>query len=123
MKRPFASSRPVGPFAKFGSSGPNGVALVYTTDDLSDFPGTRPAEVALSDTYMARRDDGNSAVVASAPDVEIVGSPRSDTRGVRVNTDVTNMNMEQFNAVKDATDEVMDEFIEYSTVAVSVPNP
>ena len=123
MDRPFADKRPLGPFAQSGSSGPDGVALVYTTDDLSDFPSTGAAETALSDTYMAKRDDGNSDVVAAAPNVEVIGSPRADTRGVKVTTDVTIMNMDQFNAVKDATDEVMDQFIEYSTVAVAVPNP
>ena len=123
MDRPFAEERPVGPFVGSDSSGPRGVAFVYTVSDFSHFPSTGEAEVALSDTYMKKREDGNSAVVASAPQVEVVGSPRSGTRAVRVTTDVSIMNMDQFEATKKATDKVMSQYFDYSTVAVAVPNP
>lgn len=122
MKRPFASSRPVGPFAQ--SSTPNGVTLVYTVNNIRDLPSTTNLERVLDDRYRSEREDGRSEVVASDPEVSTVGSPRSGTRGIKVNTGVTIMNMEQFNAVRDVTTEVMEEQgANINQVAVAVANP
>ena len=123
MDRPFAEERPVGPFVGSDSSSPNGVAFVYTVSDFSHFPSTGQASTELAEAYRSERDRGVSDVVAADPSVDVVGSPRSDTRAVRVTTDVTIMNMDQFEATKKATDKVMSQYFDYSTVAVAVPNP
>lgn len=123
MDRPLADSRPVGPFVEATSDGPNGVALIYTTNDISSFPSTRQLEVLLDDAYEQARLDGISEAVASDPDVSVVGSPRSDTRAIRVNTGVSIMNMDQFEEVKRITDEIISGAGNYSTVAVGVSNP
>jgi hypothetical protein len=80
-------------------------------------------EVLLDDAYEQARLDGIGEAVASDPDVSVVGSPRSDTRAIRVNTGVSIMNMDQFEEVKRITDEIMSGAGSYSTVAVGVSNP
>jgi len=123
MDRPLADKRPVGPFVESSGSGVNGIALVYTTSNVRDFPSTRQLEVLLDDAYRQARQEGISEVVASDPDVSVVGSPRADTRAIRVNTGATIMNMDQFEEVKRITDEIMSNAGSYSTVAVAVSNP
>ena len=123
MKRPLASSRPVGPFVEASADGPNGVALIYTTDSLDEFPSTRQISVLLDDAYTQARQEGINEAVASNPDVSVIGSPRSDTRAIKVNTGVSIMNMDQFEEVKRITNEIMSGAGDYSTVAVGVSNP
>jgi hypothetical protein len=117
MKRPFASKRPIGPFAQPG--GVDGVVLVYTTSDTSSFPRTRQLERMLDNVYQQEDE-----VVASDPDVDYIGDPRSNTRGVKINTGVTIMSMKQFETVKEVTTRVIDDAGgQYSQIAVAVPNP
>lgn len=123
MDRPLADKRPVGPFVESSGSKVNGIALVYTTSNVRDFPSTGQLEVLLDDAYRQARQEGISEAVASSPDVSVVGSPRADTRAIRVNTGVSIMNMDQFEEVKRITDDIMSNAGSYSTVAVAVSNP
>lgn len=122
MDRPLADNRPIGPFAQ--SSTPNGVSLVYTVDNVRDLPSSSQLENMLDERYEAERRDGRKEVVASAPDVSVIGSPRSGTRGIKVNTGVSIMNMEQFEAVKEVTTDMMrEQGANIKRVAVAVSNP
>ena len=124
MKRPFASKRPVGPFVQDSRSSINGLALIYTVENPREFPGTTEIENILSERYRSEREDGRSEVVATAEEVSMLGSPvPGRSRGIRVNTGSSIMNMEQFHAVEEVTTEVMENLGSVNQVAVAVSNP
>lgn len=130
MNRPLANARPIGPFTQSGPSDAFGLTLVYTNEDNRGDSAELEVDVnkkfvasQLRKEYRRRRDAGDTDVVPRNIAVEQISNPREDNVALAVYTFLSLMSMEQLNAVKDATDAVVDEYIGYDTVNVALPEP
>jgi len=122
MKRPLSDKRPIGPFAQRASS--SMLALVYTTTNSRDFPNNRKLEQLIENEVQAARQEGDmSEVVVGSVEVERIGDPRSDTRAIKVVTDLPIMNLEQFSASEQTITSVMEDQGDFTQVAVATSNP
>jgi hypothetical protein len=129
MDRPFADRRPIGPVVG-ASTDRLGLTLVYTNEDNRGDSAALDMETTeefvasqLQREYEKRRNAGDTNVVPRNAEVSQIGNPRDNNIALAVYTYLSLMSMEQLNAVKDATDSVVDQYIGYDTVNVALPEP
>lgn len=122
MERPLADKRPIGPFAQRASSCM--LSLVYTTTNPGDFSHNNKLELLIENELKVAREEGDmSEVVVGSVDVERIGDLRSDTRAIKVVTDLPIMNLEQFSASEQIITSVMEDQGNITQVAVATSNP